>query len=137
MQCTTFQYTLLTIIYSRARNRRQSIVMKPSFENPVPWMGSDSFVDTNIFVKKYYNLLMFSDFLNQNLSKCRPQKGNLFKIFLQLKIFKHSIKRLYSVIMLYLKIIRLPLKLHPVRVTLHDGSEVIFPVYGFRLLSFS
>ena len=28
--------------------------MKPSIGNPDSWMGLDSFVDTDIFVKKYY-----------------------------------------------------------------------------------
>ena len=68
---------------SRARNLRQSIVMKPSFGNPVSWMGSRSFRNINVFLKKYcfmwflYNLILFSDFLNQNLRKCKDQLGSL------------------------------------------------------------
>ena len=49
---------------TRAQNLRKSIVMKPNIGNPVLWMGSGSFVDTDIF----FSLFVFL-FLNLNLQK--------------------------------------------------------------------
>ena len=46
--------------YYRAQNLRQGIVMKTSFETRVSRMGLGSFVDINIFVMKYYLILVFS-----------------------------------------------------------------------------
>ena len=40
----------------RAKNFRQGIVMKTSFETLVSQMGLGSFVDINIFVMKYYSI---------------------------------------------------------------------------------
>ena len=53
--------------FSRAQNLRQSIVIKPSIGNKVLWMGSGSFVDTIICVRKYFymrflHFSLFSDF---------------------------------------------------------------------------
>ena len=42
----------------RAQNLRQGIVMKTSFETRVLRMGLGSFVDINIFVVKYYLILV-------------------------------------------------------------------------------
>ena len=51
-----------TVLYPEPGSLRQSLVMKPSFVNPVSWMGSDSFVDINIFAKKYYFMYSFFTF---------------------------------------------------------------------------
>ena len=53
-----------------ALNLRKSIVMNTSIGNPISWMGSDSFVDTNNCVQKHHFMwfldifILFSDFLN-------------------------------------------------------------------------
>ena len=67
----------------RAQNLRQDIVMITSFRTRVSWMGSDSFVDIDIFVTKYYFIqliFIFSIFFESLKSKSTqmlgPQKGN-------------------------------------------------------------
>ena len=72
----------------RAKNFRQGIVMKTSFETLVSQMGLGSFVDINIFCYEilFYLVSSYSPFLsnllNQNLqNEIRLQKGNSGVLF--------------------------------------------------------
>ena len=64
-QCTGWiKHDNMSIIYASqpagARNLRQSIGIKPSFGNQASWMGSKSFVDTNIFYKTFISCGCFT-----------------------------------------------------------------------------
>ena len=78
LSCSTLIYTI-QCVYLRAQNLRQVIVMKTSFKTRVLRMGLSSFVDIDIFVMKYFFLLIlhFSRISQIKIYKMlRPQKGN-------------------------------------------------------------
>ena len=64
--------------WTGAQNLRLSIVMKPSINDPVSWMGSGSFVNINIFSKKYfYAFICVFRFLKLKSAQMhKPKKGN-------------------------------------------------------------
>ena len=64
----------------RAQNLRQGIVMKTSFETRVLRMGLGSFVDINIFVVKYYLILVSLNspfFFIYTVHKCYDPKKEI------------------------------------------------------------